>query len=128
MPKNTADQAIFKNNWTIKIIIAFRFCPDASAGLPQTIKRAIAISKKSVVQAGANSQFGGLNGGLFNPAYQPGMAGLVNMLPINPADKVTIMLSNNFHILFIIPPHPAFIISILADKIILEIWGRSPVF
>jgi hypothetical protein len=41
----------------------------------------------SIVQTGANSQDGGVKKGLFNPAYQTGIAGVVNIEPRNPADR-----------------------------------------
>src|SRR4030042_4989534 len=42
-----------------------------------------------MVQTGAKTQVGGLNGGLASPAYQPGMDGIVKKEPIIPASSHT---------------------------------------
>ena len=40
-----------------------------------------------MVQTGAKSQEGGVKKGLFNPAYQTGIAGVVKTEPIKPATR-----------------------------------------
>src|SRR5690242_16274910 len=67
--KNIQDQAAFSVSWAKK-----KFRPKRRAGVfrvdRKTRQTATAISRYSVVQAGGNTQFGGLNGGFTNPAYQ----------------------------------------------------------
>jgi hypothetical protein len=48
-----------------------------------------------VVHTGPKSQLGGLKKGLFNEAYQVGIAGVVKIEPIIPAEKQRPMASKN---------------------------------
>jgi len=43
------------------------------------------IKVYSEVHIGANNQFGGVMAGLSSEAYHPGIAGVVNIAPKNPA-------------------------------------------
>lgn len=45
------------------------------------------ISRKRIVQAGPKTQLGGLKDGLASDAYQPLIAGAVNIDPITPANS-----------------------------------------
>lgn len=52
----------------------------------------IAISRYRVIQAGANNQLGGVNGGFSKVTYHVEIAGVVNMEPMRPAHWHTIIL------------------------------------
>ena len=60
--------------------------------LCQTMDADIAITRYRVIQAGANSQLGGVKGGLSKVTYQVEIAGVVNIEPTRPAHWHTIIL------------------------------------
>ena len=93
--KNRIDHSVLKNKWMIKIIIPVRavlFCQPFC----QIKYKATAIKIKSVVQTGANMKFGGLNSGLFKPAYHVGMAGVVKIDPMPPAPRQSASAPQSF--------------------------------
>ncbi len=70
------------------------------------------IKTYNVVQTGAKIQFGGLKKGLFNPAYQVGMAGVVASEPIAPINKQAIIANASFNKFFtnlILPTYKAYV-------------------
>jgi len=71
----------------------------------------IPINRYSVIQAGANSQFGGVKGGFSRAAYHVGIAGVVNADPMRPAHWQATILMNSLKTYlsfpsFIVPPGP----------------------
>jgi len=68
-----------------------------------TIEADIPISRYRVIQAGANSQFGGVKGGFSRAAYHVGIAGVVNAEPIRPAHWHATILMSSLNIYLIFP-------------------------
>ena len=98
IPKKTIDQSKLRISWTINRVKA-GFTKALPVPSFHTRNNEIPIIMYNVVQTGANNQFGGLNSGLFNVAYQPGIASAVKTEPINPAARQTAMLITNLRIL-----------------------------
>jgi hypothetical protein len=69
--------------------------PGRSRPVCHTRKAAIPMSRYSVTQAGPNSQFGGMKGGLRSEAYQVGIAPAVKADPTTPAHSDATMLTTS---------------------------------
>jgi hypothetical protein len=98
IPKKTIDQSKLRISWTTNRVKA-GFTKALPVPSFQTRNNEIAIIMYNVVQTGANNQLGGLNSGLFNVAYQPGIASAVSIEPINPAARQATTLITNLRIL-----------------------------
>jgi hypothetical protein len=84
-PKKATDQKAFKISWIKKRInpfLAWRlfslFCQITNKDIP--------INRYRLTQTGPNIQLGGLKKGFFNDSYQVGIAGVVKIEPIKPAN------------------------------------------
>lgn len=101
IPKKTIDQSKLRISCTMNKVKA-GFTKALPVPSFHTINSEIPIIMYNVVQTGANIQLGGLNSGLFNVAYQPGIASAVNMEPTNPAARQATTLITNLRILDIL--------------------------
>lgn len=84
-PKNSADHPTLSNNCTRKSCIGTA----VKLLCRQTSQAANAIARNRIVQAGPNSQFGGVHRGLANAAYHGLRAGRVSKEPSHAAARHT---------------------------------------
>jgi len=87
-PKKAADQKALRTNCimnTIKAILTFGSLNPTR----HTRKADIPISINSIVQTGANNQFGGVKDGFSRVVYHVGMEALVKIDPIKPINRHT---------------------------------------
>jgi hypothetical protein len=91
------DHRAFKINWIKKIIVAL-LTSFLFPVLFHMRNREMPIRVYRLIQTGLKSQLGGEKTGLFNVAYQVGIAGMVKKEPNNPADWQRTILRNNFNI------------------------------
>ncbi len=87
-PKKATDQEVLRINCIMNIIKAIFTFGSLNPTL-HTRKADIPISMNSIVQTGANNQFGGLKDGFSRVVYHVGIEVFVNMEPMKPAARHT---------------------------------------
>jgi hypothetical protein len=93
-PKKATDQKALRTNCIMNIVKAILTFGSLNPTL-HTRKADIPISINSIVQTGANNQFGGLKDGFSKVVYHVGMEELVKIEPIKPITRHTPILITN---------------------------------